>query len=174
MIRISKNVSLTAAFVVVRMCNAMSTPPRRTEQSSEYYSYDVDYNNLDHKSLSEFVDNTRLDSYSKSDWIFIGCVVGIAPIVIGLTFFFMFTTVAEDDEDDYEGRVRIRRRRHQKKDELQNDYLRYEEKNEHSGSEEERSEVSDDYSEFEENDEEEQRSENSSQNESSTSSLKEL
>lgn len=102
-------------------------------------------------SLSEFIDNTRIDSYSKSDWIFIWCTIGLAPIVIGLTFFFMFTTVAEDDEDEDGTKVqrrRLRTRRGRKK------FRRNIE--EFSESENEDSVVSSCYSKFEDTDVEQQ------------------
>jgi hypothetical protein len=83
-----------------------------------YDDYYMRFLSDSNSSLSEFIDNTRIDSYSKSDWIFIWCTIGLAPIVIGLTFFFMFTTVADDDEDEDGTNVqrrRLRKRRGRKK-----------------------------------------------------------
>lgn len=115
--------------------------------------YDVRFLSNSNSSLSDFIDNTRIDSYNKSDWIFIGCIIGLAPIVIGLTFFFMFTTVADDDEED-EGTV-VRRRR-VRKPRVNKKYHRDLEESSQSENDA-NSDVSGHYSKFEEADLEQQK-----------------
>jgi hypothetical protein len=115
-----------------------------------YDDYYMRFLSDSNSSLSEFIDNTRIDSYTKSDWIFIGCIVGLAPIVVGLTFFFMFTTVTEEDEDG----TQVRRRRI-RKPRVNKKY--HQDLEESSESEyDENSPVTSDYSEFEETDVEQQ------------------
>ena len=115
--------------------------------------YDVRFLSNSNSSLSDFIDNTRIDSYNKSYWIFIGCIIGLAPIVIGLTFFFMFTTVADDDEED-EGTV-VRRRR-VRKPRVNKKYHRDLEESSKSENDT-NSDVSGHYSKFEETDLEQQK-----------------
>lgn len=120
------------------------------EMEQIYDEYYMRFLSDSNSSLSEFVDNTRIDSYTKSDWIFIGCIVGLAPVVIGLTLFFMFTTVAEEDEDGTQ--VRRRRIRKPRVNKKYHQDLEESSESEYDGN----SSVTSNYSKFEDTDVEQQ------------------